>query len=79
MATEEPAYTTNMELAYLKVIGQHREAYSRMTPPERKSHKIQQLKGYLAGSEKRVDWGTLDSEKIMQAAENRLDELVGNY
>ena len=71
-------YTTNMELAYLKVIGQHPEAYSRMTPRERKSHKIKQLKGYLVGAEKRVNWGTLDKDKIMEAAENQLDELIGN-
>jgi hypothetical protein len=70
-------YTTRMELEYLKTIGKHCEAFSRMTPFERNQRRIKQLNGYIAGSEKRVNWCDLDKEKVMEFTHAKLDKLLG--
>jgi hypothetical protein len=70
-------YTTRLELDYLKHIGEHVEAFSRMDPIERRQHRIKQLSGYLAGVEKRVNWGDLDAAMIVEDAHTRLSKLLG--
>lgn len=58
-------WDTSDELLYLQRIGKIHESTRSMTRAE-------MLELYLAGLEKRVDWGNLNRDKIISAAKTHL-------
>lgn len=55
-----------MELDFLDNIGTFREM---------PGNPLKLLRGYLRGVETRMDWGTMDKEKIIAHAKERIREL----
>lgn len=65
------AHTTQDEFDFLENIGTYREN----GVPETKKNL---LKGYLVGASKRVNWGEIDKDVVINFAKEKLDAAITN-
>jgi hypothetical protein len=66
MGSSPNYWTTDMEIDFLDNIGTFREM---------PGNPLKLLKGYLRGIATRVNWGTMNKEKIVAHARARIREL----
>lgn len=60
---EEPRHSTDAELKFIERLGKH---------SEEKAPRPELLRGYLAGCEKRTNWGMIDSAMVIAYAQRCL-------
>jgi len=71
---------TQDELRYLNTIGEHKKTskegmesvWDKLSGAGRKEWKIKMLEGYLTGARKRVNWGRINSNDVINYAEQEL-------
>jgi hypothetical protein len=62
------SWSTEAELHFLDDLGAHTGVTRDPAPL---------LRGYLAGAEKRTDWGNMDRDAVIAHAKKRLERIVG--
>ncbi len=62
------SWATEQELTFIKKLGTHREGH------EINPIRLGLLVSYVEAARHRLDWGSMDGEKIIQYAEDQLAE-----
>lgn len=72
----ESGWSSRDEIDYITHIGEHKEPkYSSLSPTQKLGRKVSMLRGYIAGLGKRVNWGTIDKERIVAFASGELARM----